>query len=147
MLKTGSVPFRQSEPGYELAELGDGHQPDLLKLPVRGAGRRYNPPREPQFRGLLKALVHMAHRSNRAGQADLAEIDAVLGRRASGEGGEERSCCGEVGGRIAEFQAAGDVELDVMGAKPRAAAGLEHGDEHGEPVRVPSDHGTSWHAQ
>src|SRR5262249_34441899 len=31
---SGSVPLRQAEPGHELAELGEGHEPDLLKLPV-----------------------------------------------------------------------------------------------------------------
>src|SRR5215468_3076636 len=79
-----------TEAGDELAELGDRHKPDLGELPIRGAGSRHDGPGEPQFRGLLKALIHMAYRPHRASEAYLAEIDRVLRCWPAGKGREQR---------------------------------------------------------
>ena len=70
----------------------------------------------------------MADSADGAGQAHFAEINGVLWRGTPGERREERRCRGEIGCGITEFQAAGDVEIDVMRAEPGAAAGFEYGD-------------------
>ena len=57
---------------------------------------------EAELGRLLKPLVHMANGPDRAGQADLAEIDSVLRRWASGERGEKRRGGGEIRGRLVE---------------------------------------------
>ena len=66
----------------------------------------------------------MADSADGAGQAHFAEINGVLWRGTPGERREERRCRGEIGCGITEFQAAGDVEIDVMRAEPGAAAGF-----------------------
>ncbi|HMS72085.1 MAG TPA: hypothetical protein PKB03_03555, partial [Baekduia sp.] len=60
------------------------------------------------------------HGPDRAGQADLAEIDAIGGKGKSGKRGSERGCDGRVRRRFRDAIAAGNVEVNVVGADGRA---------------------------
>ncbi len=71
---------------------------------------------------------------------DLAEINAVgrqrrvQPRRHQGRGNRQ------VGGRLADSQSAGDVEIDIAIAEANATMRLEHREHHGEAALVPADH-------
>ena len=56
--------------------------PSVAACGQRGAG-------EAELGCFLKPLIHMAHGPDRAGQADLAEIDGVLRRGLAAERGDE----------------------------------------------------------
>ena len=58
-------------------------------------------------------------------------------------GGDDRRRHRQVGRRLLHPQAAGDVEIDVARAHHKAAARLEHGQQHGQPAAVPADHGAA----
>jgi hypothetical protein len=85
----------------------------------------------------------MRHRPQPAGQADLAEDDRVGRHRHLGQRGDEGRGDGEVGGGLDDAQAAGDVEVDVVGADRKAAAGVEHREDHRQPGRIPADDGAA----
>ncbi len=88
---------------------------------VGSAGSGDDRPREAELGRLLEALVHVAHGPDRAGEADLAEIDGVLGQRPAGEGGEEGRRRGEISRWLA-----------------RASGRPRHSDRrHGRPSRTP----------
>ena len=53
----------------------------------------------------------------------------------------------EVGGRLVDAQAAGDVEIDVVLAEPHAAMRFEHGQHHGQARGVPADDGAARRAE
>ena len=54
--------------------------------------------------------------------------------------GHERRRRREVGGRLGDPQAAGDIEIDVELAELQPAMRLQHRQHHGEPARLPADH-------
>ena len=64
--------------------------------------------------------------------------------------GQGRDQCGghrEVSRRLGDAQTAGDVEIDIAGAKDKAAARLEHREDHREPAAVPPHHRASRRAE
>ncbi len=137
----------EGEPGHELIELGDGAEFEPLALLLGRDGGGHDGPGEAELGGLLQPLVGMSDSADGAGEAHLAEIDCVLEDSAAGKGGEQRRCGGEIYGGLGEPQTAGNVEIDVVAAKADPAAGLEHRQQHGEPVGVPADHGAAWGAE
>ena len=56
----------------------------------------------------------MADRAHRARQRDLAEIDRLVRQRDADQRGDQRRRRREIGGRLADAQAAGDVEINVV---------------------------------
>src|SRR6266851_4493850 len=127
----------------EMHDLGHRDRPFARWLAALAAARRDQRRAEAELARLLQTRITLAHRPHLAGETDLAEDDAfrrhwLLGQRRDQRGGD-----GEVGGRLADAQAAGDVEIDVVGADGEAAARVEHGHDHGEPVAVPADDGTA----
>ena len=61
----------------------------------------------------------MRNRPDGAGQADFAEIDAIRGQGKSGERRDECRRYGEIGGRLVDPVAAGDIEIDVVRGEAR----------------------------
>jgi hypothetical protein len=98
-------------------------------------------------RGRNPSLAASRRRASRwptadlAAQADLAEHHHVGRHRLVGQRGGHRGGDREVGRRLADAQAAGDVQVDVVGADADAAARLEHRQHHRQAVGVPADHG------
>ena len=72
---------------------------------------------KPSFCGFLEPRGGLRHRPHRAGQRHLAEIDRIGRQRRVGERGHQRRGGGEIGGRLLDAQAAGDVEIDVVAAE------------------------------
>ena len=56
------------------------------------------------------------------------------GTGSSAERGDDRRRHREIGRRLADAQAARDIEIDVVGADADAAARLQHGQHHRQPV-------------
>src|SRR5918911_1700095 len=98
---------------------------------------------EAQLRGLLQPGLELAHGPDLAGEADLAQEDGGGGcgqlQLRGDDGGRDR----EIGRRLLHPQAAGDVQIDVAGGGHKPATGLEHGQQHREPVRVPAHDGAA----
>ena len=65
----------------------------------------------------------------------------VAERRDQGRGDRQ------VGRRLGDPQAAGDVEIDVLPGEAKPAARLQHGQHHGEAAGVPADHGAPRRAE
>ena len=59
------------------------------------------------------------------------------------QGGGKGGGGGEVARRFADAVAAGDAEIDVAHAEAEAAAGVEHGEQHGEAGAIPADDGAA----
>ena len=91
--------------------------------PARGRRAAVTASLEAQLGGLLEAGLELADGADLAGQADFAEEDRGRGcgqlERRGDEGGRGR----EVGRRLADPQAAGDVQIDVAGAESQARSG------------------------
>ena len=83
----------------------------------------------------------MRNRPHRARKADFAEIDAIGGKGKTGERGNQcgRDC--EVGRRLADAVAAGNVEIDIVAAEANAAMGFDRTESErtlrSRPVCVP----------
>ena len=89
----------------------------------------------------------MDHGAHAARERDFAEIDRVRGQGRVDERGDQRRGDGEVGRRLADFEAARDVEVDVVGGDADAAAGLDHGEHHAEARGVPAHDGAAGRAE
>src|SRR5690606_24454307 len=96
-----------------------------------------------QFFGFLEALLRMCNRPHGARQADFAEIDAIGGKGKAGKRGNKCRRDRQVGGRLADAVAAGDVEINVVLSEPDAAMRLQYSQNHGKPCPVPADDGTA----
>ncbi len=92
--------------------------------PSARAASGTNGAREAEFRRFLQPRRSLRHRPDRAGQRDLAEIDRIGGQRRVGKRGDERGGGGEIGGRLVDAQAAGDVEIDVVAGRAARRNGL-----------------------
>src|SRR4029078_2128544 len=99
----------QTERGTQPVERGEGQKPNFRALIVTLAGAGHDGRGEAELGGFLQPLIHVAECAHAPGEAHLAEIDSVFGHGTMRKGGEERGRCSEVGGRVAEPQAACDI--------------------------------------
>jgi len=94
---------------------------------------------ETEFGGFLNARGTLGHGSDSAGQRYLAEIDRVRRQRRVDERGDEGSRGGKVRGGFLDAHAARDIEIDIVAAESHVAMGLEYGQHHRQPARVPAN--------
>ena len=94
--------------------------------------------------GLIRAI---GLQKQAAAEANLAEDGHIRWHRLVGERRDDRSGDREVGGRLADPQAAGHVQIDVVGPDGDAAACLQNGQHHGEAVGIPADDGMARRAE
>src|SRR5437773_1982796 len=122
-------------------ELTDSLQPDHLHVAARAApprARRQERAAEALARGFGEAALDAGHRTDLAAQAHLSKEERVGRHRTIVDRGDEGGKDGEVGRRLYEAHAAGNVDEDVQAAKRQAAAALEHGQQQGEAAVIQS---------
>src|SRR5207247_348566 len=122
-------------------ELTDSLPPDQLELSARAApprARRQERAAEALARGFGEAALDAGHRTDLAAQAHLSKEERVGRHRTIVDRGDEGGKDGEVGRRLYEAHAAGNVDEDVQAAKRQAAAALEHGQQQGEAAVIQS---------
>src|SRR5713101_8404060 len=116
---------------HKVGQMLDFVNGDALGRAQRGANAgpaaRHEGAAEAQLGRLAQARLALADRTDLAAQADLAEHHHLGRHRLVGERRHHGRRHGEVGRRLADAQAAGDVEIDVVGADRDGAARLEHG--------------------
>ena len=78
-----------------------------------------------------------------ARQADLPEKHAIPRQGPAGQGGNQGRRRGQIGRRLADLQPAGDVQIDVMARDAEAGAGIQHGQDHRQPPRIPAHDGAA----
>src|SRR6266581_2286910 len=135
---TTTTPTSGCEP---TGELTDSLQPDQLELSARAApprARRQERAAEALARGFGEAALDAGHRTDLAAQAYLSKEERVGRHRTIVDCGDEGGKDGEVGRRLYEAHAAGNVDEDVQAAKRQAAAALEHGQQQGEAAVIQS---------
>ena len=98
---------------------------------------------ETQLGGLFEAQFRLRRRAHIARQADLAEKHALSRQGPAGKGGNERRGRRQIGRRLADFQAARNVQIDIVAADAKAGAGVEHGQDHRQPAGIPAHHGAA----
>ena len=107
----------------------------------------------PSFSASLSRWMRMRHRPDRARKADFAEIDAIGGKGKTGEGRNQCRRDRQIGGRLGDAVAAGDVEIDVVLCRsarrnaPRAPRAPSTAARASQPTTarrgVPSDEGAT----
>ena len=121
--------------------MGDGRQAQpargILAAAAQGRDQSIG---KAQLLRFLQALVDLADGPDLSTQADLAENHRAGGRRTGQPRGDQRRRHRQIGRRLADSQAAGDVQIDIVAAEAKTAAGLQHGQDHGQPAGVPADH-------
>ena len=90
---------------------------------------------EPQARRLAQPALGLRHGAQAARQRDLAE-GAHRPERDAARGRDERQRDGEVGRRLVDPHAAGDVDEHVVLAEAEAAVAREHGQQQRQAVAV-----------
>ena len=96
------------------------------------APARHQDAAEAELAGLPQAQLRLRDHAHLAREPDLAEHRHVFRHRPVGEGADQRQGDREVGRRLADPQAAGDVEIDLVAGERQPAAGLQHRQQHGE---------------
>ncbi len=132
------------EGGDEVGEVADLGQPQAVQrgrgAAAAGDAAGQHGGGEAELLRLPQAALGMRHLADLAGEADLAEVDRLGVGRPVGRGGDQGGGDGEVGGGLVDAEAAGDVEVDVVGPERQAAAGFEHRQQHRQPAAVPAHH-------
>src|SRR5438132_522634 len=116
------------------------HRRQTFASPGAAARAKRHPGlRETELRRLLEARLGMGDRAHPAGQPDLPENDRVGGHWRLGQRRDQGRRDGQIGGRLDDSQAAGDIEINIVGADREPAAGVEHRGDHREARRIPAD--------
>src|SRR5436305_434909 len=111
----------------------DGRQAQPARRVLSPAAqRREQGVAESQLLRFLQALLYLTHSPHLAPQADLAEDHGPSWHRPIESRGDERRCYRQIGRGLADSESPGDVQIYVMGTKSKSAAGLQHGQHHGE---------------
>ena len=99
--------------GDEVGDIGAGFQQHIVDCAGLLRGRHHGMSKA-KLCCLLQACRNVSDRANSAGEANLAEEDAMRRQALPGERGDKRRRGGEVGGGFGDAQAAGDIEIDIV---------------------------------
>ena len=101
----------------------------------------------PSFAHSSSRRSGLRRRTQTSRQPDLAEHGQTFTCRYTLRGGGDRQRDGEVGARLVDPNAAGDVDEDVRAAERDAGVPPRHGDDHREPLRVDAGRDAARHRQ
>ncbi len=124
-----------------------GVRPILTPVALGAQRRRGEGADEAEFGRFLETQAGVSDRADGAGKRDLAEIDRVVRQGRAGERGNQRRRHREIGGGLTDFEAPGDVEIDVELAELQPGVRFQHRQHHGEPARLPTDDRAARRAQ
>src|SRR5580704_7732573 len=85
--------------------------------------RRHDGASKSKLHGLFEAEFGLRRRAHVARKADLTEKYAIPRKRPAGEGRKKRRGRRQIGRRLAHFETAGHVQIDIMGADAKARPG------------------------
>ena len=119
-----------------LANTAHRHDLQTLQAACGGVVLRNDRQFEPLLLRLLQTLLAVRHRPHLAREADLAERDEGVGHRAVGQARRQGDHHRQIPRRLADLDAADDVDEHVVLLQRDAGMAIEHGQQHGDPVGV-----------
>src|SRR6266404_7057311 len=126
----------------QFGQMVDGMQLQLAGQTLAAvAERRDQGVGKAQFLRLLQALLDLADGANLAPQADFTEHHHAGGNRPVEPRGYQGRGHGQIGGRLADSQTPGDVQIHLIPAQGTAAASLQNSQNHGQTRLVPPHDG------
>ncbi|KAG1269985.1 hypothetical protein G6F66_013910 [Rhizopus arrhizus] len=93
--------------------------------------------------GLAQAVFAMGHRTDLAGQADLAKGNRLLRQRPVLQRGQHRQQHRQIGGGFLHADATNDIDEHVLGADQHAAMTVQHRQQHGQAVLLQANGDTA----
>ncbi len=100
-----------------------------------------------ELRALLETPFRLGGRPQTPREAELPERGDTLAERRRARGGRDRECNGEIGARLVDAHAAGDVDEHVGRPERDPRVATEDGNDHREPLRVDTGSDAAGHRE